>query len=268
MTTTQAIVLAVVQGVTEFLPISSSGHLILVPRVFGWPDQGLVFDVATHVGTLMAVLVYFRKDLLHLAVGFFRPAAVEVADFEPRRLAWGIVLGTLPAVVVGLLFKDLIESEARNPVLVAGTLIGFGVVMGLADRMGLRRREIGEVGVAAALLIGGAQALALVPGTSRSGVTITAALLLGFTRPAAARFSFLLSVPALVAAAGLAGLDLLERGVAAGELALMGVGIAVSAATGYLVIAWLLAWLRRASLLPFVAYRVLLGLVILAVAWR
>ncbi len=269
MTLTQAVVLAVVQGVTEFLPISSSGHLILVPYVFGWPDQGLAFDVATHVGTLLAVLLYFRRDLRDLIVGFFRgAAAAPAADYDPRRLAWAIVLGTVPVAVVGLLVKDLIATQARNPLLIAGTAIGYGLLLGIADRVGARRREIAQIGLGAALVIGCAQALALVPGTSRSGATITAALLLGFTRPAAARFSFLLSVPALLAAAAVEAADLARAAVPAGELALMAVGIAVSAVTGYLVIAWLLAWLRRASLLPFVVYRLLLGVAILALAWR
>jgi undecaprenyl-diphosphatase len=265
----QAVVIAVVQGVTEFLPISSSGHLILVPYVFGWPDQGLAFDVATHVGTLLAVLLYFRRDLRDLVVGFCRGAvAVPAAGYDSHRLAWGIALGTLPVVVAGLLVKDWIATQARNPLLIAGTAIGYGLLLGLADRLGERRREIAELGLGAALLIGCAQALALVPGTSRSGATITAALLLGFTRPAAARFSFLLSVPALLAAAGLEAVELAASPVSGRDLALMALGVAVSAVAGYLVIAWLLAWLRRASLLPFVVYRLLLGAAILAVAWR
>lgn len=267
MTITQAVLLAVVQGVTEFLPISSSGHLILVPYLFGWPDQGLPFDVATHVGTLAAVLVYFRRDLRHLVVGLVRgPAATPEADYDPRRLASGIAIATLPAVAAGLLLRDFVATQARNPLLVAGTLIGYGLLLGLADRVGAKRRTIGELGLWAAFLIGCAQSLALVPGTSRSGATIMAALFLGFSRPAAARFSFLLAVPALCGAAGLEALALAGSTVAARELALMGLAIAVSAVTGYLVIAWLLAWLRRASLVPFVVYRVLLGLAILAIA--
>ena len=265
MTPTQAVVLAVVQGVTEFLPISSSGHLILVPRLFGWPDQGLDFDVAIHAGTLLAVLLYFRRDLRNVVVGFLRgPAAVPDADYDPRRLGWALLLGTVPAVVCGLAFKDLIATQARNPLLIAGTLIGYGLLMGVAERVGAQRRDVAEIGWQAALAIGCAQALALVPGTSRSGATITAALLLGFTRPAAARFSFLLSVPVMVAAAALDAVDLATGEVRAEKLWLMALGVAVSAVTGYLVIAWLLAWLRRRSLLPFVVYRLALGLAILA----
>lgn len=267
MTPLQAVVLAVVQGVTEFLPISSSGHLILVPRLFGWPDQGLDFDVAIHVGTLLAVLLYFRRDLRDVAVGFLRgPAAVPGLDYDPRRLGWALLLGTLPAVAGGLLVKDLIATQARNPLLIAGTSIGYGLLLGVADRAGARRRELAEIGWGTALAIGFAQALALVPGTSRSGATITAALLLGFTRPAAARFSFLLSVPVLLAAAALDAVDLATGEVPAERLGLMGLGVAVSAVTGYLVIAWLLAWLRRRSLVPFVVYRLLLGAAIL-VLW-
>ncbi|HEX5759637.1 MAG TPA: undecaprenyl-diphosphate phosphatase [Thermoanaerobaculia bacterium] len=265
MTPLQAVVLAVVQGVTEFLPISSSGHLILVPRLFGWPDQGLDFDVAIHAGTLLAVLVTFRRDLRDLAVGFLRgPEAAPGADYDPRRLGWALILGTVPAVACGLALQEVIATQARNPQLIAGTLIGYGLLLGVADRVGPQRRELTEVGLGAALLIGCAQALALVPGTSRSGATITAALLLGFTRPAAARFSFLLSVPVMLAAAALDAVDLATGEVPAGRLGLMALGVAVSAVTGYLVIAGLLAWLRRRSLLPFVAYRLLLGTAILA----
>jgi len=268
MTPLQAVVLAVVQGVTEFLPISSSGHLILVPRLFGWPDQGLAFDIATHVGTLLAILVYFRRDLRDLLLGVVRGPVAAGIDFDPRRLGGMIAVATLPAGVAGLLAEDLIATQARNPLLIAGTSIGYALLLGVADRVGVRRREIVEVWLGAAFLIGCAQALALVPGTSRSGATITAALFLGFTRPAAARFSFLLSAPALLAAAALEARDLLTGAVPNPPLGLMALAVAVSAVTGYLVIAWLLAWLRRRSLLPFVVYRVLLGLAILALALR
>ena len=265
MSSLQAVVLAIVQAVTEFLPISSSGHLILVPRFLGWPDQGLAFDVATHAGTLLAVLVYFRNDVIDLIQGFLtgKPRSLHV-DFAPRPLAWAIILGTIPAGVAGLLFKDWISGEARNPVLIACTAIFYGLLLGWADRRGEKYREIGSVTASAALMVGVAQALALVPGTSRSGITMTAALLLGFTRPAAARFSFLLSIPITAASCAVEAADVLQGAVDPGQYVPMAIALAVSAVAGYLVIAGLLAWLRRQPLTVFVVYRVILGLVILA----
>ncbi|HYG62038.1 MAG TPA: undecaprenyl-diphosphate phosphatase [Thermoanaerobaculia bacterium] len=268
MTPFQAAVLAIVQGVTEFLPISSSGHLILIPYFLRWEDQGLSFDIATHTGTLLAIIAYFHRDVRDLILGFFdgRPLS-QSGDFAPRPMAWLIGLATIPAGLAGLLFKDWIAGEARNPLLIAGTAIGYGLLLGLADRAGRRDREIGTIDWKAALIIGAAQALALVPGTSRSGITITAALLLGFTRPAAARFSFLMIIPISVLVAVMDAVDLARAGVTAAELVPMGVGLVVSAVVGYMVIAWLLAWLRRQSLTVFVVYRILLGLVILATVW-
>lgn len=265
MTSFQATVLAIVQAVTEFLPISSSGHLILVPHFLGWPDQGLAFDIATHTGTLLAILVYFRRDVLDLIAGFFtgKPRSQSV-DFAPRPMAWAIALGTIPAGVVGLALEDWISTEARNPLLIACTAIVYGLLLLFADRVGKQWREIGTLGIPDALLIGAAQALALVPGTSRSGITITAALLLGFTRPAAARFSFLLIIPISILVAVLDGYKLISGEIPDPDLPAMAIGLAVSAVVGYGVIAWLLTWLRRQPLTVFVVYRVLLGLFILA----
>ena len=261
----QALILAVVQGVTEFLPISSSGHLILVPYFLEWPDQGLAFDIATHVGTLLAILVYFRRDVRDLVVGFFtgQPLSAD-GDYVPRHLAWMIVLATIPAGIAGLLLKDLIETQARSALLVAGTTIFYALLLGVADRVGRREEPLGGIGWREALMIGLAQALAIVPGTSRSGITITAALLLGLTRPAAARFSFLLGIPIFTLAAAKQGLDLLEARVTMEEMVPMLIGLAASAVVGYAVIAWLLSWLRNRSLTVFVVYRLILGAVILA----
>jgi undecaprenyl-diphosphatase len=269
MTALQAVVLAIVQAVTEFLPISSSGHLILIPRLLGWPDQGLSFDVATHAGTLLAVLLYFWRDVTDLIVGFLtgKPRSIHV-DFAPRPLALGIVLGTIPAGVAGLFFEDWIASEARNPLLIAGTAIFYGLLLGFADRRGEKYKDIASLGWPDALLIGIAQALALVPGTSRSGITITAALLLGFTRPAAARFSFLLSIPITAAACALDAINLIQGEVGSVQYAPMALGLAVSAVAGYAVIAGLLAWLRRQPLTIFVVYRVILGLGLLTAFGR
>jgi undecaprenyl-diphosphatase len=264
-----AILLAIVQGATEFIPVSSSAHLILVPYLLGWPDQGLAFDVATHVGTLLAALLYFRNDVIELVAGFFSGKLPPGGDFDPRKLGWGIIAGTIPAGLFGLAFHHRAETQARNPLLIAATSILFGLLLFLADRMGRKWREIKDVGILAGLVVGSAQALALIPGTSRSGITITAALLLGFSRPAAARFSFLLLIPVSGLAALYEGWKLFKEGLPQGALLPMVVGIAVSAIVGYLVIDWLLAWLRRQSLTPFVVYRVLLGLAILGVVyWR
>lgn len=261
----QALVLAAVQGVTEFLPVSSSGHLILAPYFLKWPDQGLAFDIATHVGTLLAILVYFRRDVRDLIVGFFtgQPQSAD-GDYNPRHLAWMIVLATIPAGIAGLLFKDWVETQARSALLVAGTTIVYGLLLGAADRLGRHAKQLGEIGWQAALVIGMAQALAIVPGTSRSGITITAALLLGLARPAAARFSFLLGIPVFTLAAAKQALDLFETGVPRAELISMGIGLVGSAVIGYAVIAWLLSWLRSRSLNVFVVYRLILGAVILA----
>lgn len=267
MTPFQAAVLGVVQGLTEFLPVSSSGHLILVPYFLDWPLQSLSFDIATHTGTLLAIIAYFHRDLRDLLVGFFtgKPVSMD-PDFAPRPMAWCIALGTIPAGLVGLFFQDWIEENLRSPYVVAGTTLVYGILLYIADRIGRKERPIGQLGLADALVIGCAQALALVPGTSRSGVTITAALLLGFARPAAARFTFLLIVPISVLVAAKDAKDLVEAGVGAAELTPMAVGLVTSAIVGYAVIAWLLSWLRSRSLNVFVVYRIALAAVILAVA--
>lgn len=261
----QALVLAAVQGVTEFLPVSSSGHLILVPYFLKWPDQGLAFDIATHVGTLLAILAYFRRDVRDLVVGFVtgQPRSSD-GDYNPRHLAWMIVLATIPAGIAGLLFKDWVETQARSALLVAGTTIVYGLLLGLADRVGRHVKGIGEIGWQTALVLGMAQALAIVPGTSRSGITITAALLLGLMRPAAARFSFLMGIPVFALAGAKQAFDLFETGLPTAELVPMAIGLVGSAVIGYAAIAWLLNWLRSRSLMVFVIYRLLLGAAILA----
>jgi undecaprenyl-diphosphatase len=259
-----AVVLALVQAVTEFLPISSSAHLILVPRLLGWPDQGLAFDIATNTGTMLAVIAYFRRDLLDLAAGLLGRQG-EVEGMPPRRFFWALVVGTAPAAVTALLIHHWVETVARDPRILATTLIVFGLVLFAADRLGARRRELAGLGIGDALLIGLAQALALVPGTSRSGVTIAAALALGFRRPAAARFSFLLAIPVGILAAGYDGLKILSGKVAISELAPMVVAVVVSAVAGYLVIGWLLGWLQRQTLTLFVVYRLALGVTIAVV---
>lgn len=206
MTLFEAVVLAVIQGFTEFLPISSSGHLILVPALLGWADQGLAFDIAVHFGTLLAVIAYFRKDLLEMIASM---GTVLSGKPSPQaRLALQIVAASVPLGLAGLLFADLIEAHLRSPLVIASTTLIFGVTLWLSDRFGQRIREAHTMTWLMALLIGVAQALALVPGTSRSGITMTAALALGLTREAAGRFAFLLAIPAIVMAAGWQSLQL------------------------------------------------------------
>ncbi len=266
----QALVLALVQGVTEFLPISSSAHLILVPVLFDWPDQGLAFDIATNTGTLLAVILYFRRDLGQLATGLWRhlrgASEVTVEGMPPGRFLAAWILATVPVAVAGLLLADWVGTAGRSPLVIATTSIVFGLALAWADRAGARLRDLATLTLWDALWVGLAQAVALVPGTSRSGITITAALLLGYRRPAAARFSFLLAIPVGVLATGYDLLKVATGEVPAGDLVPMAVGLVVAAAAAYLVIGALLAWLRRQTLLPFVVYRVALGVVILAVA--
>lgn len=344
MSLLRAAFLALVQGITEFLPISSSAHLILVPYLLGWPDQGLSFDIATNTGTLLAVILYFRKDLADLgrgAVAGLRgrdgeetrgangsggedeetrdrivpryrvldnekspenrsPAGgadgedrsvaagsepggreageeredgplaeegdVRVEGMPPMRFLLALVIGTVPVAITGLLIADWVATAGRNPTLIAGTSIGFGLLLLAADQWGRRRRGLETLTLTDALLVGLAQAAALVPGTSRSGITMTMALFLGYRRPAAARFSFLLSIPVGLLATGYDLLKMVRGGVPADDLAAMAVGLVVAAISAYLVIGALLAWLRRQTMTPFVVYRVLLGIVILVVA--
>ena len=259
-----AIVLAIVQGLSEFLPVSSSGHLILVPHFLGWSDQGLAFDVAVHVGTLVAVVAYFRTQLFAMVRAWF--GSLAGGGLTPdARLAWCVLLGTIPVGVVGLAFGKLIEETLRNPLFVAATLSSFGVLMWLADRYGRRERDEYGVGWRDALLVGGAQALALMPGTSRSGVTMTMARTLGLSREAAARFSFLLAVPGIAMAGGWEGVKLLRAGGDGVDWSTMGLGFVIAAATGYASIHWLLNVINRIGLGPFAVYRLALAVVIVLV---
>ena len=263
MTELQVIILAIVQGLTEFLPISSSGHLVLVPVFFGWTDQGLAFDVAVHFGSLIAVMLFFRKDILALLRGGVQVLGANVATTEAR-MALGIALGTIPAALAGLLFVDWISENLRSPAVIVVTLSGYAILMILADRLGRRNRDISGIRIKDAVLIGVAQALALVPGTSRSGVTITAAMALGFERQDAARFSFLLAVPVILLASvySLIGLLRTEATVPWGQLA---IGIVVSAIVAYLSIEFFMRFVSRIGLLPFAIYRMILAAVILYV---
>ena len=262
MTLFQVVVLALIQGITEFMLISSSAHLILPAQLLGWPDQGLAFDVAVHVGTLAAVLWYLRGDLHTLAVALGRSCLVRKIDGEGRR-AWAIILGTIPAGIAGLLFNHLVESHLRSTLVIAITTIVFGLLLGVADRRGSRRNSLADLNWRGALWIGLAQALALIPGTSRSGITMTAALALGFDRVAAARFSFLLSIPIITLSGLFKGVELL--GVKQVPWASIGLATGISALTAYLCIRVFLNVINRVGMMPFVWYRLLLGGVLLVV---
>jgi undecaprenyl-diphosphatase len=268
MTILEAIVLGITQGLTEFAPISSSGHLILVPWLFGWsivdaPSLNKTFDVALHMGTLLGAVVYFRKDLGRYVVawiGTVRRRAVETVD---ERLSWALVVGTVPGAVTGAVFEGVIEDTLGDPALIAVMLAVFGVVLYVVDLRAPVRRSIESVSVRDGLVLGIAQALALQPGVSRSGVTITVARLMAIDRESAARFSFLLSIP-IIAGAGLyEGLDLVREGVPPGLIGAFVAGIVSSAISGFVVIAFLLSYLRRRDFLAFMVYRLAVAALVL-----
>ena len=261
MTYSRALVLGAVQGLTEFLPVSSSGHLILVPRLLGWPDQGLAFDAAVHLGTLGALLAYFRRELRALATG-------ELS----RRLALIVVTATAPAAVVGLLLAGLIEAHLRSALVVAASTALWGIVMGIADRRAVRPSAargdpLEGIGWGQGLAVGLAQALALVPGTSRSGITLTAGLFVGLDRATAARFSFLLGLVVTGLAGAWETLRLARAGVAMMEWAPLAVAVVAAFVSGWLAVWFLVNYLRRGSLVPFVIYRLLLAAVILVIVF-
>ncbi len=258
----QLILVALVQGLTEYLPISSTAHLILLPRLSGWPDQGLAVDVAANTGTLAAVVVYFRRDLVRFARALL-PAAGGGVDPAARRMIPLLALASLPVLVAGVAAADWVAGDARSPGVIAWATIGFGLVLGAADRWGRQTRRLDQVTWRNAFVFGLAQALALIPGASRAGVTISAGRLLGFDRESSARFAFLLALPAGVFVAGKDGLDLLSGALPRSELPALLLVASLSAVVGYLVIGGLLGWLRRRSLQVFVGYRLVLGTVLL-----
>jgi undecaprenyl-diphosphatase len=251
------IVLSLIQGITEFLPISSSGHLLLPKGLLGWPEQGLAFDVAVHVGTLTAVVIYFRKDI-SIIINDWTQSVLGRGHTNNSRLAWYIVLGTIPAGLAGLLFDSLIETYLRTTLVIALTTIIFGLLLGYADRSADQQRgQITDLTIKIVLIIGCAQALALIPGTSRSGITITAALLCGLNRDSAARFSFLLSIPVILLSGGFKTVQLLDLpSVNWGDIFL---GVVLSAISAFLCIHYFLKFINHIGMMPFVIYRMLLG---------
>ncbi len=256
----QIIVLAVIQGLTEFLPISSSGHLALVPAVTGWPDQGLKMDVAVHVGTLGAIVLYFWRDLWQILTGLL--GGRRARSRPGQRLALYLFVATIPVIVAGGLLVTLAPNALRDPAIIAWTMLGFGVVLYAADRLGMTMRRIEHMNLGMALIIGLSQVLALVPGTSRSGITMTAARMLGFERPAAVRFSLLLSIPTIIAAGAATGHDLYQTGDAQ-----LTADAALAAALAFVAalaaIAVLMQVIKRIGFTPFVIYRVVLGIALL-----
>ena len=261
MTIDHALFLALIQGLTEFLPISSSAHLILPSVIFGWPDQGLAFDVAVHFGTLGAVILSLRVEIKRIMTAML----VGFGRRYPRqaRLGWLIGLATFPAVLSGLLAKDFVETSLRNEFVIVLATVGFGLLLWWAHYQ-RGRSGFGGIDLRQAILIGCAQALALIPGTSRSGVTLIAALWLGLSRRVAAKFSFLLSVPIILGAATLKMNDLIEATESVAWDTIL-VGVIVSFLSAYLCIRLFLTWVQRIGLLPFVAYRLALGMILLIV---
>jgi undecaprenyl-diphosphatase len=256
----QALALAVLQGLTEFLPISSSAHLILLPELFGWQDQGLAFDIAVHVGTLSAVVGYYRKELWVMSRAWFE--SLQGQHTANSRLVYCMVLGTIPVGLVGISLSDAVTESLRSPLVIAAATLIFGVLLGYADKYALLQRA--EITLKDALIVGLMQAIALIPGTSRSGITMTAGLLMGLEKEVAARFSFLLSIPVIALAGLLKGLELFQSKLQP-EWDLMIIGVAVSALVAYLTIGWFLSVLEKLGMLPFVVYRLILSIFLVAV---
>ncbi len=254
----QAVILGLLQGLTEFLPISSSAHLLVFSQFFGWTDPGAAFTAVTQIGTETAVILYFWHDIIRIIGAWFgqfrRPETRRDPDVV---IGWFVILGTIPISVLGLLFSDQIETVARNLWLVAGTLIGFGLILGIADRTARLVKPITSLTVRDGLIYGFAQALALIPGVSRSGATISAGLFMGYTREAATRYAFLLAIPAVLASGFYQALDIGQDPAVAWGPTILATVIAFG--VGYAVIAWLIRYVSTNSYMPFVIYRIGLG---------
>jgi undecaprenyl-diphosphatase len=269
----EVVVLALVQAATEFLPVSSTAHLVLVPWLLGWEDPGLLFDIALHLGTLVAVLTYFARSwvrLLFLGLGkrVLSPAPddPDAALYGNPRMFWFLVAATFPVGIAGLLLEDYVEGALRSPMVIGVMLIAVGLLIWWAERRGRLDGDLDRMSLRQAMLIGCAQAVALIPGTSRSGITIAVALFLGFKRPAAARFSFLLSSPIIAGASAKAAFDVLGDGIPAEMHIPFLVGILVSAVSGYAVITLFLRYLQHSTMRVFIYYRVIFGIIVVALA--
>lgn len=274
MTIIQSIVLGIIQGITEFLPVSSSGHLVLVPFIFDWPQQSLAFDTTVHLGTLLAVILYFKTEVIYIAKTSGTVARkildkptllMDIENFNGDRLPVLLVIGTIPVAIAGLLFGDRISTATSSPYIVSAVLIIFGLIMWYVDEKFDAKKKLSQVDFFDSIMVGAMQALALIRGTSRSGATITAGRYLGFSRTGAAKFSFLLSIPAVLLAGGY---KLFQLAVtpASIEVVPMIIGFATSFVSGYVAIKFLMGLLQRRGLKPFVLYRVVLGIAILLIA--
>lgn len=260
----QAIALSLLQGLTEFLPISSSAHLILLPVLLGWEDQGLAFDVAVHVGTLMAVIAFYRKDLVRIIMAWSRSIAGKGIT-DDAKLAWYVLLGTIPVGLAGVCLPEVIETVLRSPLVIAASTIVFALLLWFAEKQSKEVRS--KVTLKDAVIIGLFQSIALIPGTSRSGITITAGLLVGLKRKQAARFSFLLSIPVITLAGLVKGLNL-YKAVDPVMWDLIFIGVSLSAIVAYVAIGWFLRLLEKVGMMPFVLYRLVLGIFLFAVFLR
>ncbi len=261
MDSLQIFLLALIQGLTEFLPISSSAHLILMPHVLGYDDQGLAFDVAVHLGSLSAVIIYFRRELTTMSRDWVRSLGRPESATANSRMAWFILIATLPILIIGGAFKTLVATDLRSDTVIAAATVLFGLLLWWYDRKGKQTRD--EYGIAwrDALVIGLFQCLAIIPGTSRSGITITAGLMLGLTRKAASRFSFLLAVPTIILSGGMVTLSLIQSPDPVNWNDLF-IGVLYSFCAAYLCIHYFLKMIERIGMLPFVIYRLILGAVI------
>jgi undecaprenyl-diphosphatase len=253
----EVITLAIVQGLTEFLPVSSSAHLILVPLFTGWKDQGLAFDIAVHIGTLVAVCIYFRIEIIRLLYGFLRSVQGRPSHFYSP-LAWQLILASIPIAIFGFLAHDFVATTLRSPLVIACSTIGFGLLLCFSDYFRVHPKRLTQLQRKDALIIGLAQTLALIPGTSRSGITLTAGLSLGFNRASAAKFSFLLSIPVILLAGTYEGYKLISAPNAIDWAPLL-LGITFAAMSAYFCIHLFFQLIRKIGMLPFVLYRLLLG---------
>ncbi len=260
MDTLHSIILGLLQGLTEFLPISSSAHLILLPEVMGWTDQGLLYDVAAHFGSLMALLIYFRKDLKKMIAGWIN--SFGGGQNSDSKLVWSLIIATIPICLAALLFQR-VSDHLRDPLVIAGATVLFGLLLWWADGYGKRQRGLDDFRLRDAVIIGLFQILAMIPGTSRSGITITAGLMLGLKREAASRFSFLLAIPTILLASGYELLNVTFSTVQVDWAALFTV-TAVSFISAYLTIHYFLKLVERTGMLPYVIYRLFLGGILFA----
>ena len=258
----QLIILSLIQGITEFLPVSSSAHLILVPLLTEWRDQGLAIDVAAHFGSLIAVVFYFRKDISRILIAGIDSIVKRDVSVPESKLFWYLVIASVPVLGAGFLLRDIVSTYLRDPLIIASASICFGLLLWYADATGRRLRQLNSINMRDAIVIGLAQALALVPGTSRSGITMTAALMLGLDRISAARFSFLMAVPIILAAAGYESLKLIQINAGV-DIVNFIITASLSAVSALFSIHFFLQFLDRIGMLPFVIYRVVLGVILI-----